>query len=185
VELGVELWESGKRQEAEQVFREAYQLAEQKPEVYLTMGDLLADIGLWTYSAVSYLQLERHGLGIPPEVYDQKLRRSVYYAGFEEHALPVFTRAEVDLEQDLLRLVEARRMIETGRDQRAEAMINRTYQSRPEFHESRLLLADLYLKQGSPTAAEDQLNRLLAEPELPEWLRVEADRTLDDMKTSS
>jgi serine/threonine protein kinase len=185
VELGVELWESGKRQEAENYFREAYQLAEREPEVYLKMGDLLADIDLWTYSAVSYLQLKRHGLGISQEVYDQKLRRSVYYAGYEEHALPVFTRSEVDLEQDLLRLVEARRMIETGRNQLAETMITRTYQSRPELHESRLLLADLYLNQGSPAAAEDQLNQLLAVPELPEWLRAEADRALHDMMNTS
>ena len=183
VELGVELWEAGKRQEAERHFREAYQLAEKNPEIYLKIGDLLADIGLWTYSAVSYLQLERHGLELSPELYDQKLRRSVYYAGFEENALAVFTRAEVDLDPDLLRLVEARKMIQAGRYPLVENMVARTYQNRPELHESRLLLADLYLNQENPGAAEEQLNQLLAVEDLPDWIRLEAQRSLNEMNS--
>lgn len=182
VELGVELWEAGKRREAEERFREAYQLAENNPEVYERMGDLLADINLWTYSAVSYLKLEGSSAGLTPEIYNRKLRRSVYFAGFEEHSIPILSRDEVALENDLLRLLEARRLIETGRLEMAEALVSRTYQNRPELHESRLLLADLDLERGNPEAARGRLEELLKQTDLLDWIREEARRSLSELE---
>ncbi|MDZ7845069.1 MAG: serine/threonine-protein kinase [Anaerolineales bacterium] len=175
IELGVELWQNGHQQEAEGYFKRAYEVAEKNPENYLQIGDLLADIGMWTYSTISYLQLEKHETAVPPDVVEDKIRRSAYYAGFEENSLLLLSRPEVQLDNDLLRLVETRKMILGGRMEFAELLINRIAGSRPDLEEVRLLRADLLLAQGNPEGAKIELNQLLQLEDLPGWIRDEAE----------
>lgn len=175
IELGVELWENGHQQEAEQYFKRAYEVAKKNPENYLHMGDLLADIEMWTYSTISYLQLEKHETAVPPDGLEDKIRRSAYFAGYEENSLVLLSRPEVQLDNDLLRLVETRKMILGGRMEFAELLINRIAGSRPDLEEIRLLKADLLLAQGNPEGAKVELNQLLQLEDLPGWIRDEAE----------
>ena len=178
IELGVELWEMGQRKEAEKFFRQAWEVAENNPESYWRIGNLLGDIDLWTYSAVSYLQLQDHDVGVPPEEIENNLRRSVYYAAFDENSLAVLSRPEIDLDNDLLRCLEARKLIVNGRMELAQTMINRTAEKRPDLPQTQLLLADLHIERENLESAQVVLNQLLGEENLPEWVRREAEKTL-------
>ena len=181
VERGVDLWEQGRMEDAEEAFREAIALAERNPEAYLTIGDLLSKRGLWVYAGMSYLQLEKHDTGIPKEEIKTRIRQAVYLAAFQEGSLAVFSRPSVDLDEALLRLVEARRLIIDGKMERAKVLIERTYQARPELHESRLLTADLLLEVERTMEARIALEELLALEGLSEWIRIEAEQTLQSL----
>lgn len=172
--LGVAYLDAGRPQPAREAFQKAYQLAEGNPQIILELGDRLTDINIWTYAAYSYLKVERLGSPIPAEELSMKIREAMYHAAFEDNSLVILgDNPEIDPDPDLLRLMESRRALLTGRVDLADELVNQVMTDRPDLLEAYLLKSDILFEQENYDQARDTLLELEAKGNLPAWIQEE------------
>jgi len=172
--LGVAYLDAGRPQLARDAFQKAYQLAEGNPQTILELGDLLTDINIWTYAAYSYLKVDQLGSPIPPEELNDRIREAMYHAAFEDLSLEILRNdPEINPDPDLLRLMESRRALLTGRVDQAEELVNQVMADRPDLLEAYLLKSDILFEQEKYDQARDTLLELEAKGGLPVWITEE------------
>lgn len=172
--LGVAYLDAGRPQLARDAFQKAYQLAEGNPQTILELGDLLTDINIWTYAAYSYLKVDQLGSPIPPEELNMKIREAMYHAAYEDLSLEILRNdPEINPDPDLLRLMESRRALMTGRVDQAEELVNQVMADRPDLPEAYLLKSDILFEQENYDQARDALLELEAKGDLPAWINEE------------
>jgi len=169
--LGVAYLEADRPQLARDAFQKAYQLAEDKPEIILELGEGLTDINIWTYAAYSFLKVEKIGSPIPPEELKNKISEALYYAAFEEFSFEVLSmNVEIDINPGQLRLVESRRALLNSRIDIAERLVNQVMKEQPELLEAYLLKSDILFAQERFEEARDLLLDLEQKGNLPLWI---------------
>ncbi len=172
--LGVAYLDAGRPQLARDAFQKAYQLAEGNPQTILELGDLLTDINIWTYAAYSYLKVDQLGSPISPEELNDRIREAMYHAAFEDLSLEILRNdPEINPDPDLLRLMESRRALLTGRVDQAEELVNQVMADRPDLLEAYLLKSDILFEQENYDQARDTLLELEAKGGLPVWITEE------------
>ncbi len=172
-ELGVAYLDLNRPQPARDAFQKAYQLAEGDTGVILNFGDLLADIGKWTYAAYSYLKADQIGSPLSPEEMKNKISEALYYAADEELSLEILSNPELNLDPSLRHILEARKAFLTGRNEVAERLVNQVLQERPDLYEAYLIKSDILVAMGSFEEAKDILLELEQIPDLPVWIQEE------------
>jgi thioredoxin-like negative regulator of GroEL len=172
-QLGVAFMNAGRPQLAREAFQQAYKLAEGDPETILELGDLLTEIEIWTYAAYSFLKVEQLGSPIPNEELQLMIHESLYYAAFEDFALPTLSNnPEIVLDSGIEQLMQARKSLQNGQTGRALEIVDRVMVERPDLLEAYLLKIDILYAQEQYEPAANLLVELQARPDLPDWIRL-------------
>ncbi len=173
-QLGVAYMDAGRPALAREAFQKSFQLAEGNPDTILTLGDLLTEINIWTYAAYSFLKVEELGSPIPIEELQDKIREALYHAAYEDFSVEFFkNNPEIELDPDLLRLVEARRALISGRVDLAADLVDQVMVERPDLLEAYLLKSDVLFAQEKYDEARDILLELESMNDLPPWIEGE------------
>lgn len=173
-ELGVAYHDADRPILAREAFQQAFRLAEGDPNTILTLGELLTDIDIWTYAAYAFLKVEQLGSPIPIEELHDRIREALYHAAYEEYSLdPLKDNPEIQIDPALLKLVEARRALLTGRVDLAGELVDQVMVERPDLQEAYLLKSDILFAQEQYDQARDILLELESKPDLPHWIKVE------------
>lgn len=171
-QLGVAYMNANRPQLARDAFQKAYQLAEGDPETILELGRLLTEIEIWTYAAYSFLKVEQIGSPIPIEKLQLMIHEALYYAAFEDFALPTLANnPEIILDSGIEELMHARSLLISGNTGRALEIVDRIIIGRPDLLEAYLLKIDILYAQEQYEQAANLLVELQARPDLPEWIR--------------
>lgn len=172
--LGVALLDADRPLLARDAFQKAYQLAEGSPGIILELGEKLTDINIWTYAAYSFLRVEQLGSPIPPEQLADKISEALYHAAFEDSSMDILTSDEgINPDPSLIKLVEARRALLSGRTDIAERLVDEVIIDRPDLVEAYLIKSDVLFAQERYDEARDQLLELERFDNLPAWIREE------------
>ena len=172
--LGVAYLEAGRPQLAKEAFLKAYQLAEGKPDLILSLGNGLTDINIWTYAAYSFLEVEKLGSPIPVDQLQEKIREALYRAAFEPISEPVLSRNDdIEIDPALMKLLQARWNIAKDKMDEAGRLVDQVMAERPDLVEAYMLKSDILFAQERFDEARDILLELEQIENLPAWIQNE------------
>lgn len=148
---------------------------------YEGAGFELMDRGEWTGSAAMFLRALKYiqTEGEENEDFTYFFHESSYKAASQPdmpNFLPFEEIGKVD--EPMMLVVEARHIFYHGNPEDAFPLLNEVKRIKPDFPEARLLEGEMHTNQKNPEKARRAFENLLADPETPEWINVEAENTL-------
>ncbi|MBN1667490.1 MAG: protein kinase [Anaerolineales bacterium] len=164
----------GDYEAAELALQQAVELAQGDPAIFEAAGDIMAREEVWLYAATLY----RMAINLLPEKprpelldkYDQ----SLYYGALADEALEVLSDPELGLPEPDLQLVEARQALYHENFQQAKDLIESLRAENPDLIAARLVEAEIYLRTGDGELGRMILEEIMADENVPAWLRNEA-----------
>ncbi|OQX61075.1 MAG: hypothetical protein B5M51_08870 [Anaerolinea sp. 4484_236] len=173
VDLSIKYWKENQRQNATEAAFRAFKLADGDADLYWELGDMFAQQNIWLYAAPAYLLADKYNGGAEEDILYGVVGEAVYFAAFEDEAIGILTRPELELNHLLRELIEARHEMVMDNLDEAEEKLNSILDRKPDMLMAKLLKAELLGERGEIEAARGILLELQRKENLPEWMRIQ------------
>ncbi len=148
-------------------------------------GFELMDRGAWTGSAAMFFRATKIATrnGDDAEWFIMLFHESIYKAASQPELPNYLPFEEIGkLDEPMMIVVEARHTFYHGNPDDAFKRLNDVKRIKPGFPEATLLEGEMHARAGKADEARQALEILLANLETPEWIRVEAENTLSQLR---
>ncbi len=185
LELSLALLEKKQFEQAYQALRRGLDLAGDDVDFHYSAGFAMMEKESWLGAAVVFT----HALNnTPPDRMDDRLifeelfRESIYKAAMAPELFQAIPKDEI-LRQDepMLRLAETRQTFHHGNREEAWGMLEDLKTFKPGMQEALLLEAEMLMRDRKAPQARSLLESLLDNELTAEWIRVEAEKYLEEM----
>lgn len=181
LELVLAYLHTNQTENARQVFDTAISLGKDDRQFYLDAGELLAKEESWLFSARMYLRAAEVIPDTPfPESSRINFHEAIYKAFILPEAREIIPYESIgNVDKPLMYIARARYSFYNVDESQGWSSLADLETFKPDTFEVELLRGEFYSRSDKPRDARVALNELLVTPELPEWIRMEAQKILD------
>ena len=180
LQLALAYWDAGQSRHAYETLNKAADLAGQDQAFFAQAAEEFAKREVWIAAAGMDQRaiLSQPGDNVPAGLLNA-YHEAVYKAAASSDLplyLPFASISNVD--QPMALIAEGRYNLFLGDTARAREFLERARRLKPTMPEVTLLDAEISFREGKKPEARQLLNRLIANLETPDWIRLFADQTL-------
>ena len=179
LDLALAFWDAGRQRQAYEILNHAADLGSENVDFLVEAGHQFHVREAWIASAAMYLRVYKHiGVrGDVPEDIVTNFHEAVFKAAPNPELEVTYPLIEeiMKVDQPIGLVAQARHAFYNGKFDDAQVALNKVKQLEPNMYETTLLEAEMNIVEERFDAAKLLLQPLMADLNVPEWIRVMAE----------